>query len=451
MTDAISAAIVLAALGGLMGSVRFLHRRRAIHPEVSRKAMHVGMGIVTLAFPWLFASSLSVFLLAFGAAAVLIAVRTLPHLGEMGSVLHGVGRKSLGEVYFPFGVAVLFFASGGDPVLYWPPLLLLTFADALAALAGVAFGTRHFTTDEGAKTVEGSAVFFAVAFVATAVSLGLWSGSNWPTIFLVSVLFGLIGVLLEAIAWRGLDNFFIPVLGFLFLDAFLVLGTFDLAWRLALLGALVGFTMMWKRRTTLNDSALLGAALFGYLALAVGGPLWALPPLLLFLFYPRLVPYVPETRTNTQPAAGVLAVAAPGLFWLMGYRLTGDPVFLFSYSFTFAAHLGIIWVARWLEGEGGVSTGRLFVHATVSTLLIVVLPLAAGMERSSGLALYFGFALVATVLACFLSARRFSRLKTDEGPVPPCWFFRGGLVFALSLVVNQTIAIWLQITLAFVQ
>ncbi len=442
MTDAISAVFVFLILGGLMGAVRFWDKRRNLHPELARKLIHVGMGVVTLAFPWLFSSAISVFLVAAGATATLVAVRTLPRLGGVGNLLHGVTRKSLGEFYFPFGVAILFFASEGEPALYWPPLLLLTFADALAALAGVAFGSRRYTTDDGVKTVEGSAAFFLVAFVATAFSLGLWSSLDWPRIIIVSLLLGLIGVLLEAIAWRGLDNLFIPVLGFLFLDAFLELGFAELGWRLGALAGLILFTHLWKRRTTLNDSALLGSALFGYLAIAVGGPSWTIPPLLLFLFYPRLVPYLPDQRGNSQPAAGVLSVAAPGLFWLLFHRLTGDPLLLFSYSFTFAAHLGIIWVARWLEGGEDLSLKRLLVHAIFSTGLVVILPLGFEIELTKGLYVYFAGTLFGTALACQIATHHFSKLKNPGEPVPGCWIFRGSLVFALSLILHLAIVAW---------
>jgi phytol kinase len=451
VTDALSATLVLVILSGLMGAVRFWQHRRSVHPELSRKALHIGMGVITLAFPWLFQSSLSVFLLALTSASALVTVRIVPHLGKVGDVLHRVGRKSFGEIYFPFGVALLFFASGGDPMLYWPPLLLLTFADSIAALTGIAFGRLHYTTDDGAKTVEGSVAFFVTAFAATAVSLGMWSTLDWEIVLLVSLLFGMIGVLLEAVAWRGLDNLFIPVLGFLFLDAFLILEPFNLIWRLALLGALLLFAFSRKRRTTLNDSALLGVALFGYLSLVVGGILWTLPPLLLFLFYPRLVPYFPDSRANVQPAAGVLAVAGPGLFWLLLHRLSHDPSYLLPYTFTFAAHLGIIWVARWLEGGHRVSACRLLRHAGLPTVLIVVLPLGAGMERSGGLFLYFIAALLATAVTCHLSARHFCLQSSGGQPVPACWFFRGGLVFALSLGLHLAIDLWLQITASPVQ
>ncbi len=442
MNDTISAVIVLAALGGLMALVRVWQNRRTVHPELARKALHIGMGTITLTFPWLFESRLSVVLLALAAAAVLIAVRILPRLGGIGNVLHGVGRKSLGEIYFPFGVAILFFASHGDPMLYTPPLLLLTFADSLAALTGVAFGSRHYTTDDGAKSIEGSVAFFVTAFFATFVALVIWSPLEWKTILLVAVLFGMIGVLLEAIAWRGLDNIFIPVLGFLFLDAFLVLEAFDLLWRVALLGGFLVFAFVWKARTTLNDSALLGSALYGYLTLAVGGVMWMLPPLILFLFYPRLVPYHSETRENTQPAAGVLAVGAPGLFWLLLYRLSPDPLYLLPYTFTFAAHLGIIWVARWMRDERRLSNQRLIVHAVVSTLLIVVLPLGVVMERTTGLILYFVASLLATALACHLAARHFIPRQCAGEPASRCWLFRGSLVFALSVILHLAITIW---------
>ena len=47
--------LILATLAVSMAALQGLRRLRPIAPEVSRKAVHVGMGLVCLSFPWLFA------------------------------------------------------------------------------------------------------------------------------------------------------------------------------------------------------------------------------------------------------------------------------------------------------------------------------------------------------------------------------------------------------------
>ena len=56
--------IVPAALGGLLGILSIYRRLARPHPELVRKLLHVGMGCVTLSFPWLFDSPTPVVILA---------------------------------------------------------------------------------------------------------------------------------------------------------------------------------------------------------------------------------------------------------------------------------------------------------------------------------------------------------------------------------------------------
>src|SRR5437868_3151074 len=103
-------ALVLAVLGGLLVGLRLVQRVASPHPELTRKLVHMGMGLVTLTFPWLFDEAWPVLTLAGLSVVLLLSLRLVKVLRSgLGSVLGGVGRESsLGEVYFPVAVAVLF-------------------------------------------------------------------------------------------------------------------------------------------------------------------------------------------------------------------------------------------------------------------------------------------------------------------------------------------------------
>src|SRR5262249_18012010 len=150
------------------------------HPEVVRKLLHMGMGLVTLSFPWLFDETWPVIVLAVLSIALLTSARLVAGLkSSLGSVVSGVARASLGEISFPVGVAVLFVLlihGGAAPfdlraVLYCIPVLLLTLADAAAALIGITYGRLQYPTADGVKSAEGSVAFFACAFFCTHVPL----------------------------------------------------------------------------------------------------------------------------------------------------------------------------------------------------------------------------------------------------------------------------------------
>ncbi|MBD3883139.1 hypothetical protein IFO70_15345 [Phormidium tenue FACHB-886] len=361
---------VLVVLGGLLIGLRFYQRRFSPHPEVVRKLLHVPMGLLTLTFPWLFESPQPVLVLAGLAIATLLTIRLYsPVRNQFGSVLGGVERRSLGEVYFPVAVALLFIFSEGNPLLFSIPILILTLADAIAAIIGIRYGQVRYTTSEGFKSAEGSLAFFVAAFFSVHVPLLLLSQTGRIETLLISLILGLLVMLLEAIAWRGLDNLFIPLGSFVLLRSHLSMSVTELLLRLIMTVALVLLVLSWRKRTTLNDSALLGAAVVGYFSWTLGGWQWLLAPLTLLITYPVFVPWIDPQKTPLTPQEqkimrwlpaaserprqwqrihtihSVLSVCAPGLLWLMLFSALDRPAFLYPYTLAFAANLAIVGVA----------------------------------------------------------------------------------------------------------
>ena len=105
---------------------RRIGRRYALHAEVQRKIVHVSLGLYALTFPLIFSEPWEVVTLCALAAAVMLGVRVAPSIsGPLGSALHGVGRRSFGELLFAFSIAILFVISEDRAVLYILPLLIL--------------------------------------------------------------------------------------------------------------------------------------------------------------------------------------------------------------------------------------------------------------------------------------------------------------------------------------
>lgn len=343
-------AIVLAALGALFGVLGWYQRRFSPAPELPRKFMHIGMGVVTLSFPWLFESAWPVITLALLAVAALLGVRLLPTLRNgVGDVLHAVERESLGEVYFPLSVAIVFWLAKGEAILFTVPILILTFADALAALIGVRYGQWLYTTAEGYKSAEGSLAFFIVAFLSAFIPLVGFSDVGSVEAALIAVVLGLLVMILEAIAWRGLDNLFIPLGGFVFLKVYAEMSVADLLPRLLVLLALIGFVIYWRRRTTLNDSAALAAALAGYVFWALGGWQWLVAPLLLLIAYPALSPRNDVNRERIHDTRSVISVVSGGLVWVFLAKSLDRPEWLYLATAVFASHLAVVALARLLH------------------------------------------------------------------------------------------------------
>ncbi|GAB4453149.1 MAG: hypothetical protein OHK0029_05360 [Armatimonadaceae bacterium] len=350
----VAMALVAAVLGALLLGLRSLRGR--VHPEIVRKLLHVGMGLVTLSFPWLFSASWPVWVLAAGASLLLLLLKRGNRAGgaagnalraQLGGVVDGVQRESLGEIYFPLAVAVLFFLTRGNPVAFIVPMLLLTLSDAVAALIGVRYGALRYTTDEGQKSWEGSIAFFVTAFLSVHIPLLLFTDIGRAECLYIALILGLLVMLLEAVAWAGLDNLLVPLGGYMLLRSFWDLDAPSLGIRLAITLGLVIFALWWRSRTTLNHGAVLGAVVFGFVAWSVGGWLWLLPPVTLFALYAVLFPRTnPDGEVEAHTAQHVLLTISIGMFWLFVSAVGNRPDYLLPYTVSFGGHLTVIGALR---------------------------------------------------------------------------------------------------------
>lgn len=365
---------VLAALLLMMVVLRLAQGR--LSAELSRKIVHLSMGTVCLSFPWIFQESWPVLVLAALAVTGLAAVRCVPLLQkEIGGVLGGVERRSLGEFYFPVAVAIVFVLAAGDRLLFVIPVLTLTVADSVGALVGRRYGSARYRTDEGLKSAEGSLAFFTAAFLTCHIPLLLFSTTGRAESLLIGLTAGFVVMVLEAISWRGQDNLIIPVGMFFLLRFYLPLGAADLLLRLLIVAGLVLLVFLFRKRTTLSDSAVLAGALAGYAVWAFGGRIWLLPPLLLFLVYVNL-PAFPKNGRPIQNLHAVTRVMAGGFLWiLLDHALERD--FFPAYFLCLAAHTGNIVAARLRVVRPGFTLPRVFAIAwVVPTGLFGLLALA---------------------------------------------------------------------------
>lgn len=314
----------LAAMAALAGGLRVWQRLAAPPPELPRKLMHIGTGLLVLAFPWLFHERWPVLLLAGASIAAMLALRLVPALREgTGQVLHAVRRESLGDLCFPLSVAILFVLARGDRLLFVIPMLVLTLADATAALIGVKYGRNRYRSAEGKKSFEGSFAFFAVAFASVWVPLRLGSPLPPDVVTLASALIGLLVMLIEAASWRGLDNLFTPLLTAALVVVFRRLTEGELLLRLGALGCIAVLIFAFRRRTRLDTGALLGVVLFFYICWALGGWAWLVAPLTFFclhaLLWPRGRRELPQYDGRT-----IFSLALPGCVLLLSHTL-GTP------------------------------------------------------------------------------------------------------------------------------
>ncbi|MCU7843907.1 MAG: hypothetical protein KZQ93_08720 [Candidatus Thiodiazotropha sp. (ex Monitilora ramsayi)] len=419
--------VVMAALSSAFLALRLLEKHASPHPEVLRKLMHVLMGLVTATFPWLFNESWPVLLLAGGSVAVLILVRSgVSVAGSVKGVLHGVERTSWGELLFPLSVAAVFLLADGEPLLYSVPILILALADAVAALIGVYYGQIQFTTLEGSKSIEGSFAFFIVTFLCVHIAVLLFTDAGRIESLLIGLLMGIVVMMFEAVAWRGLDNLFIPVASFALLKSYLKLDAGALSVSLMVIVLLGVFLLMWRRRSTLDDSALIGAGLVAYGSWAIGDLYWLLVPVSVFVIATWLVLREVEAgQRQIHTVYALLGITGPGLFWLTLSRNVESVDLFFAYVLAFAAHLTMLGVSRAHSGLARLPISRI-VPAVMQGFVVLLLPFSLmwGIDLRLGVIATFG------VLALLLAALAFLKLQPalDNCPGTPERWTRQALI-----------------------
>jgi phytol kinase len=194
-----------------------------LRPETSRKVLHTGAGLLTLALPFAFHDLWPVVLLVAVTAAALAVVRLIPAVRRrFGAAAYRVARASYGEFYFLLAVVTLFWLTEAQSsILFAIPVLVLTLADTTAALVGSRYGP---TPHAGArKTIEGSMAFAAVAVLCVSVPLLLWTAVGRVESLLIAATTALLLMLVEACAGRGRDNLLLPLGGYLLLRGLLPL------------------------------------------------------------------------------------------------------------------------------------------------------------------------------------------------------------------------------------
>ncbi|MBB6099516.1 phytol kinase [Deinobacterium chartae] len=399
----------LLVLGGCMVGLRLLQRRYHPHPELVRKLMHLCVGATALSFPLLFHDPQPVWWICGVAIAFMLALKYVsPLRALLGGVLDSVDRFSLGDVYFLAGVAVLFTVSGGG-LTFTIPMLVLTFADALAALIGVGYGRLRYPAADGVKSLEGSVAFLTVAFVSAHVPLLLSGATGRAESLVIALLIGILVMLLEAISWQGLDNLFIPLGTFVVLNGHLDRPLELLLFHLAAAVTLTALVLLLRRRLGLEGSALLGAAFVAYLCLTLGGWPWLFAPAALLAGYALLA----HRSRLPGDIHALVALTSPGLFWLLLAVYGRRPELYYPFTLSFAAQLACAAaLALPADPDGRVRPGPLAARVGLAWALVFV-PYAVLLGAGGLVPALHGLCVTAVAALLCLALRRARRLSFE--------------------------------------
>lgn len=376
LADATGALVAGALILGLLASSEAAFRLLRLPNEITRKASHVGSGVVILAFPWLLDSAWTVSLLAVAFLGILWAGRKTGMLGS----IHAVDRRTGGAWYYPVAVLAIWLLSGGDALTFTVPVAIMALADTGAAWVGKSVGEAVFPVLDGHRTFEGSATFFGLAFTVSMVGVGLAGRPGWPAALLVALVVALLTTAVEAVSVRGSDNLFIPYAAWMVLDRTLTLGLPELSsWIAGMLAGVLLVVGTWRAARMTPAGALLTFVL-ATLALALGGLPWLLPLVALHVLYVALRP--PRLATDLDV---VFPSTSGSLLVVLLYAHLGDAALYLPFLVTVAANgamaMALAARSRYPSGAFGVTGHLAWATAVlVGALLPAVVPWLLGVE-----------------------------------------------------------------------
>lgn len=189
----------------VLGLSEGLRRRFGYGTAFTRKVIHIGVGMMSWALPFLFTVPWP-----FVAAALLFAViNFLDWRFGFFAAMASSDRSNLGTVYFPLAAAAVTLIFWDQPPLMVAALMPLTWGDGLAPVVGQAFGRHAYTVFGHTRTLQGSAGFFVAGLLFT--WLALWLIPGPPAIEPAAALVPALAIMgsttvVEAVSIWGLDN-----------------------------------------------------------------------------------------------------------------------------------------------------------------------------------------------------------------------------------------------------
>jgi len=253
--------------------------------EVTRKIIHITVGLLVFFSPMIFVSAFIPLLLSsLGALVMFFSVRTGLLIGT-----HGVSRFSYGTVFYPlsfFFLIPIFWIH--HPEIVSLSMLSLATGDAAAAIVGRSYRSiREYKLTSDKKSIEGSIAMFVVT------SMSLFCGM---VIFKLQVLHPIgylatiavvsagIATAWEAISSKGLDNFTVPLSVAFVLSFYLIPSQmqdparFNIGVFLSLLIAYASYYFKFLSASCSVAVFLLAGTVYG-----LGGWQWTVPILAFFI------------------------------------------------------------------------------------------------------------------------------------------------------------------------
>jgi uncharacterized protein (TIGR00297 family) len=361
--DLLRLVLVSAGLLATLGIAEFVRRRFGVSAEVSRKAVHIGTGVLILFAPGWFPRAEPVLLIT----ALFILLNIYAYATGLLASVHRSSRRSFGTIYYPLAFLVLtplFWERAPDLVV--ASMLVLALGDGAAAAVGESVRSPHLyriTSDQ--KSIEGTIAMVVATMAALAITVWFLPpfSERIAPVLASPVRLGafVFAVSLFAAAWeaassRGLDNLTVPLMTALVLSRCLYgtsiehIDLFIVATGLALLTSVLSYKARFLQYSGAVATFLLATIVYGF-----GGWMWTLPILTFFLSSSilsrtgRLVKHRLESlyeKGATRDAGQVLANGGTAGIIVVLSVLFPDPRWYLAYLGSIAAVTADTWATE---------------------------------------------------------------------------------------------------------
>lgn len=183
-----------------------LWRNNSLRGESARKLIHIFVGSYVAFWPFL----ISFQAIQLISVAFLVVVGISLKFGIF-KAIHGVARRTWGEVLFAVGIGLTAVLTD-NPWVFSACILHMSVADGLAALAGKKWGKNNrYYVGGHEKSIVGTSVFWFCSLVITGLAIVNIPGLQSDASIYLFVL-PIATSLMENIGIGGTDNVWVPVL-----------------------------------------------------------------------------------------------------------------------------------------------------------------------------------------------------------------------------------------------
>ncbi|MBP7461151.1 MAG: DUF92 domain-containing protein [Candidatus Delongbacteria bacterium] len=342
---------------GILALILILVRgisRSVSDPFLSRKLIHIAVGsLVSLSLyfftHWIFLMALALIFMASNLKDILS--------GRIEAM--SARNRNWGTLFFPISFLFLLAWWGYDHrELILTAMLILTFSDSLAGLAGYYRGGQAFRLFHEMKTGLGCLVFGVTSLLLIWFSLCYWYAIPILLGWWGALMIALVLTVIESFSVVGIDNLTLPVMSAFLLHWFILDPIAHgrlLFLGIALAGLIVGMAVRWG---WLDYSGATAAFLIGSLIIAFGGLAWLLPMMVFFVSGSWLSHYRKDVKNQLldhesgyrRNGIQVLANGGLAIVLAIAFGYSSSPVWVIAYvammsamnSDTWASEIGML-------------------------------------------------------------------------------------------------------------